>query len=161
MLDSRNHVIIVFTGRVSVFTLPTSYIVGIVEGKDKMSQPLLASQQPLLYRVWLPNTAPHTSDPLLTLHEKTAVNFFVQAVLKSDSLFTGKPFIMCAFYIVHELMERQIAEGTYLLDNAADPPLKVIYEGGIRTKQEEINVISAALIDAIADVIKQGKDQPC
>ena len=125
-------------------------------------QPILASQQPLLYRVWLPNTTPVTSEPLLTLHEKTAVNFFVQGVLAGDPLFTGKPFIMCAFYIVHSLMERQVAEGTFTLDPTADPPLKIMYESGIRTENNELKVISAALIEAIANVLReQRKDQPC
>ena len=56
----------------------------------------------------------------------------------------------------------QKPEGTFTLDPTADPPLKIMYESGIRTENNELKVISAALIEAIANVLReQRKDQPC
>lgn len=114
------------------------------------------SPEQFLYRVWLPGQAPTSHEPTLLLYSPDAVRFFVQSVTSCTSIFTGKAFAMAAYHVRNQLFERVVAEGTYQLgqwDGNGEPPLQVLYESGIRSG--ELNVISAALIDALAAIKKE------
>lgn len=128
-----------------------------LEGKDDMT----TASQPILYKVWLPGQSPTLHEPTLTLHNEEALAFFVESVSHGTTLFTGRPIAIVAYYVANQLMERQVAEGTYRLEQPDAPylqggsPLQVLYESGIKTEASELGIISAALIDALAIVMKE------
>jgi hypothetical protein len=108
-----------------------------------------------VYKVWHPDTAPATSDPMLTLHDKKAVRFFVEAVLAGNSLFSGNPFAICAYLPdCAYLSEHQVAEGVYCLHvKEGHPRIATLYESGML--DSNCVVTCAALIDAIAEITKE------
>lgn len=117
------------------------------------------SPQSLLYKVWRPDTAPTTADPLLTLHSEEAVRFFVRTVVSDHCLFTYKPFTMAAYHVRNQLIESQVAEATYRLGRWVDmdnePPLHIAAESSMPTRSGGLNIITASILDALVAIKKQ------
>ena len=108
------------------------------------------SPQQLLYKIWHPDQAPGP-EPMITLHNQTALRFFVQAASTLHP-FAGKPFAVIACEVHNELFERPVAEGTYrLYQEGGRVQVQALYESGIMEPDTGLNVISAALKRACAE----------
>lgn len=63
---------------------------------------------------------------------------------------------MVAYHVMDELMERQVAEGTYRLHmEEGYPRLFTMYEAGMLADYGACQVTCAALLDAISDITKE------
>jgi hypothetical protein len=101
----------------------------------------------IIYKIWLPGEAPTTHKHTLTLENIQALRFFVEALACGARLFANKPLAMCAYHIVNELVEREIAHGTYQIRPGEDGSVELytLYESGVLEPGTGCGVISAAI----------------